>query len=115
MKNLKAFNTAAFLFLAALLLFPRILWAGVGTGTGPDVSVSDNGETVTLANGIASIVIVKKTGRLNSIAYLTFNHDPPGCTLIGPNMKLSLRAPPFVFTQSNASSFSQRFYRTLKP
>jgi len=57
------------LAIAALFLFPRILWAGGGTDTGPEVSVSDHGETVTMANGIASIVIVKKTGRLNSIAY----------------------------------------------
>ncbi len=49
--------------------------AGGGTGAGPDVTVSDNGETVTMANGIASIVIVKKTGRLNSVAY---THDNGG-------------------------------------
>jgi len=41
-----------------------------GAGAGPNVTVTDNGDdTVTLANGIASIVIVKKTGRLNSVAY----------------------------------------------
>ncbi len=55
--------------LAALLLVPGILWAGGGTEAGPDVSVSDSGDTVTVASGIASIVIVKRTGRLNSIAY----------------------------------------------
>ena len=55
--------------LAALLLVPGILWAGGGIATGPDVSVSDNGATVTMANGVASIVIVKKTGRLHSIGY----------------------------------------------
>ena len=63
MKNMHAYA------LAASLLVPGILWAGGGAGAGPDVSVTDNGETVTMANGIASIVIVKKTGRLNSIAY----------------------------------------------
>lgn len=42
---------------------------------GRNVTVTDNGDdTVTMANGIASIVIVKKTGRLNSIAY-TYNND----------------------------------------
>ena len=41
--------------------------AAGGIGTGPNVTVTDNGDdTVTMANGIASIVIVKKTGRLNS-------------------------------------------------
>ncbi len=44
--------------------------AGGGTGSGPNVTVTDNNDgTVTLANGIASIVIVKKTGRLNSLTY----------------------------------------------
>jgi len=46
-----------------------------GTGAGPNVTVTDNGDdTVTMANGIAAIVIVKKTGRLNSVAY-TYSHD----------------------------------------
>ena len=48
--------------------------AGGGIGKGPDVTVTDNGDTVTMANGIASIVIVKKTGRLDSVAY-TYNSD----------------------------------------
>ena len=49
--------------------------AGGGTGVGSDVAVKDNGDdTVTMSNGIASIIIVKKTGRLNSIAY-TYNND----------------------------------------
>ncbi len=39
------------------------------------MTVTDNGdETVTMTNGIASIVIVKKTGRLNSVTY-TYNND----------------------------------------
>ena len=49
--------------------------AADGTAPGPDVTVTDNGDdTVTMANGIASIVIVKKTGRLNSVAY-TYNNE----------------------------------------
>lgn len=49
--------------------------AADGTGAGPDVTVADNGDdTVTVTNGIASIVIVKKTGRLNSVTY-TYHHD----------------------------------------
>ena len=43
---------------------------GGGTGEGPDVTVTDNGDgTVTMANGIVSIVIVKKTSRLNEVTY----------------------------------------------
>jgi rhamnogalacturonan endolyase len=49
--------------------------AADGTGAGPNVTVTENGDdTVTMANGIASIVIVKKTGRLNSVTY-TYNND----------------------------------------
>src|ERR1700679_1795404 len=41
-----------------------------GTGAGPDVTVTDNGNgTVTMANGIVAIVIVKKTSRLNDVTY----------------------------------------------
>src|SRR3954451_22807987 len=43
---------------------------GGGTGEGPDVTVTDNGDgTVTMANGIVSIVIVKKTSRLDAVTY----------------------------------------------
>ena len=43
---------------------------GGGTGAGPGVTVTDNRDgTVTMANGIVSIVIVKKTSRLNEVAY----------------------------------------------
>ncbi|MEA3207451.1 MAG: rhamnogalacturonan endolyase [Chthoniobacter sp.] len=49
--------------------------AADGTGAGPNVTVTDNGDdTVTMTNGIASIVIVKRTGRLNSVTY-TYNQD----------------------------------------
>ncbi len=49
-----------------------------GTGAGPNVTVTDNGDdTVTMSNGITSIVIVKKTGRLNSLAY---TYDNGGTT-----------------------------------
>ena len=62
----------------ALVFSPDMTSANVaadGTGAGPNVTVTDNGDdTVTMTNGIASIVIVKKTGRLNSVAY-TYNND----------------------------------------
>lgn len=49
--------------------------AADGSGAGPDVTVTDNGDdTVTMSNGIASIVVVKKTGRLNSVSY-TYSND----------------------------------------
>ncbi len=44
------------------------------TGTGAPVTVADRGDgTVTMSNGIATIVAVKKTGRLNSVKY-TYEH-----------------------------------------
>jgi hypothetical protein len=43
---------------------------GGGTGAGPNVTVTDNGDgTVTLANGLVSIIIVKTTARLNEVNY----------------------------------------------
>src|SRR5579859_951539 len=43
---------------------------GGGTGGGPNVTVTDNGDgTVTLANGLVSIIIVKTTARLNEVNY----------------------------------------------
>ena len=46
---------------------------GGGHRQGPNVTVVDNGDgTVTMGNGIAEIVIVKATSRLNSSTY-TYN------------------------------------------
>ena len=43
---------------------------GGGTGKGPDVTMHDNDDgTVTMGNGMVSIVIVKATSRLNSVTY----------------------------------------------
>jgi rhamnogalacturonan endolyase len=65
--------------MIALSFSPDLVSAnlpGGGTGAGPNVTVTDNGDdTVTMANGIASIVIVKKTGRLNSVTYTYHNGD----------------------------------------
>jgi rhamnogalacturonan endolyase len=47
---------------------------GGGNGQGPDVKVTDGGDTVTLSNGIASIEIVKGSGRLNELTY-TYNNS----------------------------------------
>ncbi len=54
---------------------------GGGTGKGPDVSVRDNGYgTVTMANGIVSIVIVTRTGSLDSAVYVHSNGGTPVTT-----------------------------------
>src|SRR4051812_40198041 len=51
---------------------------GGGTGKGPDATVTDNGDgTVTMGNGIVSIVIVKATSRLNSVTYTYNNSGAP--------------------------------------
>ena len=42
---------------------------GGGTGTGPNVTLTDNGTTVTLANGIVSIVITKTSAEIHTINY----------------------------------------------
>jgi rhamnogalacturonan endolyase len=65
----------------AVFFIPCIASANIpggGTGSGPAVTVTDNGDgTVTLANGIASILIVKKTGRLNALFYTHNNGAGP--------------------------------------
>ena len=67
------FATLTLILIVMLSLSSRIALAnmpGGGNGTGPNVTVTDNGDnTVTMANGIISIVIVKSTGRLNSVTY----------------------------------------------
>src|SRR3954466_14908360 len=73
------FKTFHFIFLSlamtSSLATASANTAADGTGAGPNVTVRDNGDdTVTMANGIASIVIVKKTGRLNSVSY-TYNNE----------------------------------------
>ena len=42
---------------------------GGGTGSGPNVTLTDNGSTVTLANGLVSIVITKSSAEIHSITY----------------------------------------------
>jgi rhamnogalacturonan endolyase len=43
--------------------------AGAVTAGGADVTATDNGDTVTLANGIVSIVITKSSGQINTWMY----------------------------------------------
>jgi rhamnogalacturonan endolyase len=42
---------------------------GGGTGTGANVTVTDNGNTVVLANGIVSLTIVKASGTITNFTY----------------------------------------------
>lgn len=44
-----------------------------GIGTGPAVTMTDNGSTVTLSNGIVSIVIAKADAHISSMNYLGTN------------------------------------------
>src|ERR1035438_975815 len=68
------FTTAA-LVLCGSLLFTTALFANVpGGGTnGPNVTLTDNGSTVTIANGIVSILCTKSGASINQINY-TFNN-----------------------------------------
>jgi rhamnogalacturonan endolyase len=66
-----------FLGLSGLfLLNGNPAWANIpggGTGTGPNVTLTDNGSTVTLANGIISIIITKANAEIHTFNY-TFNN-----------------------------------------
>src|SRR4051794_31389911 len=51
---------------------------GGGTGTGPNVTLVDNGNgTVTMANGIISIVITKSDASIHQINYTYNNSGSP--------------------------------------
>lgn len=63
-----------FSLLLLTVLPARANIPGGGTGTGPDVTLTDNGSTVTLANGIVSIVITKTSAQINTINY-TYNNS----------------------------------------
>ena len=69
------------LLVIALSLTPHRAFANIpggGTGSGPNVTVTDKGDgTVTMANGLVSIVIVKRTGRLNAVTYTHKNKGLP--------------------------------------
>src|SRR5208282_1437716 len=50
---------------------------GGGTGTGPSVTLTDNGGSVTMANGTISIVIVKSSANITNISYTYNNSGSP--------------------------------------
>ena len=53
---------------------------GGGTGTGANVTLTDSGTTVTIANGIVSIICTKSSGQITTINY-TFNNTGSSQTL----------------------------------
>ena len=65
---------AALLSLYGLIQFPaRANLPGGGTGTGPNVTLTDNGSTVAISNGIVSITCNKSGGNITQINY-TYNN-----------------------------------------
>ena len=58
--------------LPLFLLMGNLAWANIpggGTGIGSNVTLTDNGSTVTLANGIVAIVITKTSAEIDTIKY----------------------------------------------
>jgi hypothetical protein len=75
MNKLSSFTTGLLalcgLLLATIPDFANI--PGGGTGTGADVTLTDNGSTATMANGIVSILITKANANITQINY-TYNN-----------------------------------------
>ena len=70
------------LFLLVLLLLEKPASANIpggGTGAGPNVTIVDNGSTVTMANGIISIVITKTSAEIHTLNY-TYNNSGTAVT-----------------------------------
>src|ERR1019366_3784255 len=68
------------LLLGSLLIGCSVLGniPGGGTGTGPDVTLTDNGDgTVTMANGIVSIHINKASAVIDQVNYTYNNSGTP--------------------------------------
>ena len=69
--------------LAASLVFAVSAVANIpggGTGTGANVTLTDSGTTVTIGNGIVSLVCTKSSGQITTINY-TFNNTGSSQTL----------------------------------
>src|SRR4051794_1923158 len=79
--RIKAMRCLRFLLLICVLLVDHEVKAnlpGGGTGTGPNVTLVDNGNgTVTMANGIVSIVITKADATIHQINYTYNNSGSP--------------------------------------
>src|SRR6516162_9318273 len=67
-------------FLAVSTAFGNI--PGGGTGTGVNVTLVDNGSTVTIANGIVSILCTKSGATIDQINYTYNNGSGPTTTQV---------------------------------
>ena len=67
-------------FLLSATVVRANIPGGGNTGTGANVTLTDNGSTVTMANGIMSIVITKSSAQIGTINY-TFNNTGGNQTL----------------------------------
>jgi fibronectin type 3 domain-containing protein len=77
--SLRVLRTFFFTFVLMLLSGGMLQTAlanipGGGTGTGSNITVTDNGTTVTMANGIVSILCTKSGATINQINY-TYNNN----------------------------------------
>ena len=76
MKKIRSIG-GALLAVFSLLISPVTVFANIpggGTGTGPNVTVVDNGNgTVTMANGVVSILVYKSGASISQINY-TYNN-----------------------------------------
>src|SRR4051812_3984541 len=66
--------------LISLVAVTAGTWANIpggGTGTGPNVTLVDNGTTVTIANGIVSILCTKSGATIDQINYTYNNGSGP--------------------------------------
>ncbi len=74
------------LFLSAMVLSALNAFANIpggGTGTGPNVTLVDNGDgTVTMANGTISVVITKADATIHTINYTYNNSGTPTTTQV---------------------------------
>jgi fibronectin type 3 domain-containing protein len=75
LKTLFSFTTGLVVLcgwlLSAIPVFANL--PGGGTGTGANVTLTDNGTTVTVANGIVSIIFTKSSAQISTINY-TYNN-----------------------------------------
>src|SRR6185437_6419862 len=73
MKTLKIKSLALLLFTVILISTGYANVPGGGTGTGANVTVTDNGSTVVLNNGIVSINITKSSATITSFTFKGMN------------------------------------------
>ena len=83
---------------------------GGGTGTGANVTITDNGSTVTLANGIVSIIITKSSGSINSINY-TYNNS--GSTTNNPLLAGGTNGGQLYWLENSGSFLAGPFTETV--